>query len=415
MKAAFLVLAACLASGAQAGEGDIAITGATVHTVSDAGAIEDAVLLIRNGRIEAVGAGLAVPAGYERVDATGRSITPGLMESYSQLSLVEIPGEATTVDAMISDYPSGASFDVSHALNPDSVALAVNRRDGLTRAVVAPMPGNDPFAGWGAVIRLGGAELLTAAEVGLFGAIGSGSAGFVGGSRAAVIQRLRRGLAEAPAYRADRYRPGPGDFSHQDMAALKRFRSGRAPLVLTVHRAGEIREAVALAREFDRRLVIVGGSEAWKVADLLAARVVPVVVEVLANLPSSYERLGARLDNAALLHAAGVPVLLTGGGSQNARLIRQMAGNAVAHGLPWEAALAAMTRTPAEVWDLPAGTGTIAPDAPAELVIWSGDPLELTTWAERVMIEGEWQDMTSRQSLLFERYRDPAAADRAYR
>ena len=372
-------------------------------------------MLIREGRIEAVGADLTVPDGYQVHDASGRVVTPGLIESYSSLGLVEISGEATTVDSMVVEYPSGASFDVRYALNPAAVALAVNRRDGVTRAVTAPGGGNDPFAGWGALIRLGGEPLLVQPELALFASIGAGASAYVGGSRAAVIQRIRRGLTQAASYNPNRYQPGPGDFSHQDLAALRRFRDSDVPLVVQVDRASEIRQAVALADEFDLQLIVIGGTEAWQVAELLAAQSVPVVVNVLSNLPSSYERLGARHDNAALLHEAGVRVLLTAMESQNARKIRQMAGNAVAHGMPWEAALAAMTREAAIAWGMARGAGTLSVGAPADLVVWTGDPLELTEWAEAVMIEGAWQDMTSRQTRLFDRYRDPQDPDRAYR
>lgn len=409
------LLLGALIDSAGAAEGDIAVTGAKIHTMTDAGSIDRGVILISQGRIEAVGAGLTVPDGYAVLDAAGRVVTPGLIESYSSLGLVEIGGESTTVDSMISEFPSGASFDVRFALNPASVALAVNRRDGVTRAVTAPSPGNDPFAGMGALIRLGGEPLLVQPEIGLFAAIDAGASTYVGGSRAAVIQRIRRGLTLAANYNPNRYQPGPGDFSHQDLAALRRFRHSDVPLVVRVNRANEIRESLSLANDFDLDLIVIGGAEAWQLADLLADASVPVVVNVLANLPSSYERLGARLDNAALLHAAGVPVLLTAGESQNARKIRQMAGNAVAHGMPWAAALAAMTREPAQAWGMERGAGTLMAGAPADLVIWSGDPLELTEWAEAVMIDGVWQDMSSRQTRLFERYRDPADPERAYR
>ncbi len=392
-----------------------AITGARVHTLTGDGTIENAVVLINDGRIQAVGAGLAVPDGFETVDAAGRVVTPGLIESYSSLGLVEIGGERTTVDSSVIEYPSGASFDVRYALNPAAVALAVNRRDGVTRAVTAPTGGNDPFAGWGALIRLGGEPMLIRPELGLFASMGAGASTYVGGSRAAVVQRLRRGLTQAASYNPNRYQPGPGDFNHQDLAALRRFRNSDAPLALRVDRASGIREAVALAEDFDLELIVIGGAEAWQVADLLAAEGVTVVVNVLANLPSSYERLGARHDNAALLHEAGVRVLLTASETQNARKIRQMAGNAVAHGMPWDAALAAMTREAALAWGMERGAGTLSAGAPADLVVWTGDPLELTEWAEAVMIDGAWQDMTSRQTRLFDRYRDPADPDRAYR
>ena len=394
---------------------DYAIVGGKVHTLIDAAPLESATVLVSDGVINAVGADLDVPSGFTIIDATGRVVTPGLIESHSQLGLVEIGGEVTTVDSQVKEFPSGAAFDVRYALNDASTAIAINRRDGITRAVVAPRPANDPLAGWGVVIRLTDREMLVQLETGMFGAIGSASSSFVGGSRSAVIQRLRRGFELAPRYSMTRYQPGPGDYSHQDLAALKEFMRSDRPLVLDVHRANEIRQAVQLADDYDLRLIVLGGSEAWQVADLLAARRVPVIVNVLANLPISYDRLGARLDNAALLHAAGVPLLLTAGGTENVRLLRQMAGNAVANGLPWHEALAAMTRSPAEIWGMASGLGTLSAGAPADLVIWTGDPLELTNWAERVMIDGQWQDMSSRQTRLFERYRDVGDEDRYYR
>lgn len=403
-----------LAGLSQAADSGIAITGATVHTLMETGPMEGAVLLIKDGRIKAIAADLEIPPGYARVDATGKVVTPGLIESYSRLGLIEIAGETSTVDAYVSEYPSGAAFNVRYALNPAAVALAVNRRDGVTRAVTAPAPGNDPFAGWGAAIRLGGEPMLVKPDLAMFAAIGAGTSAFVGGSRSAVIQRLRRGLAQAAAYSSGRYQPGPGDFSHQDLAALKAFRRSGAPLAVNVNRANEIREAVLLADDYGLDLIVIGGAEAWRVTDLLREKSIPVVIETLANLPRSYDGLGARLDNARLLHEAGVKVLIGALDTNNARNIRQMAGNAVTHGLPWAVALAAITREPARVWRFEAGAGTLAPGAPADLVIWTGDPLELTEWADAVMIDGQWQDMTSRQTRLFDRYRNLDDPDRAY-
>lgn len=394
---------------------DTAILGAVVHTMAGEVIAEDSVILVAEGRIQAVGSALDVPAGYSIVDAAGKVVTPGLIVSNSQLGIVEIGGAATTVDSRVREHPLGAAFDVRYALNDAATAIAVNRRDGVTRAIVAPQPGNDPFAGWGVAIRLTDRDILTSVDVGLFGAIGAATSSYVGGSRSAVVQRMRRGLEQAQRYRASSYNPGPGDFSHADLAALKRFRGANVPLALEVHRANEIREAVALAEDFDLDLIVLGATEAWQVSELLAAQRVPVVIDVLANLPSSFERLGARLDNAALLSEAGVQVVFTVGDSQNARWLRQVAGNAVANGMEHAAALESITRIPAQVWGLEPGLGTLRPGAPADLVIWTGDPLELTQWAERVMIDGEWQDTSSRQTRLFERYRDLSTGNFGYR
>ncbi len=189
------------------------------------------------------------------------------------------------------------------------------------------------------------------------------------------------------------------------MEALRRFRGADVPLVMEVHRANEIGQVVSLAEDLGISLVIRGGTEAWQVADLLAEHDVAVIVDPLGNLPRSYDRLGARLDNAALLHRAGVRVLISSQQTHNVHLLRQQAGNAVANGLPWITALAAVTRNPAEVFGL-GNVGTLAVGNRADIVIWSGDPLEITTWAERVMVDGTWVPMQSRQTRLFERYKD---------
>lgn len=399
----------------------VAIVGGTLHSLEDDTARVGVTVLVDDGVVQAVGANLTIPEGFERVDAAGKVVTPGFIESYSQLGLVEIEAEPSTVDALVSHVVIGdeagvervhlgPAFDVQYAINPDSVLLPVNLIAGVTRAVVAPLPGNDPLGGWGAAIRLadpsGGGRVVVQPRLALFGRIDAQSALFVGGSRSAVVQRLRNALDAARGFRPSRYQPSVDDYSSEDMSALRAFLDSDAPLVLSVQRANEIRQALALASEFGVRLVIHGGAEAWKVADALAAADVPVIVDVLDNIPLDYDRLGARIDNAALLWRAGVRVLFTAEETQNARLLRQVAGNAVAEGMPWEVALAGVTRLPAETFGLAAGTGTLGRGAPADLVIWSGDPLELTTWPERVMVDGAWVSMQSRQTRLLERYRN---------
>jgi imidazolonepropionase-like amidohydrolase len=150
--------------------------------------------------------------------------------------------------------------------------------------------------------------------------------------------------------------------------------------------------------------VIAGAAEAWVVAEELARENVPVLLDALDNLPYSFDSIGSRLDNAALLHAAGVRIAFTQfGESHNARKIRQLAGNAVAHGLPKDVALAGLTTRPAEIFGL-TDRGRIAPGQVADLVLWNGDPLEVTTLAEHVWIGGSAIEMRSRQSELRDRY-----------
>lgn len=380
---------------------DLAIVGGRVYTLESPEPLEGATILVANGRIEAVGLDLPAPFAYRRIDATGKIVTPGLIESYSHLGLREIGLEASTDDAALLEYPLGPAFDVSYALNPASTRVAISRMEGVTRALAFPVAGVDPLAGLAAAVRLGGGFLLEP-QAALVGYLDAAATDLVGGSRAAALQRLSTAFADATRFSPSRYRPGPGDYSRQDMAALKRFLNSGKPLVLAVDRAAEIRRAIDLAADYDLPLVVLGGAEAWKVRDALAAA---VVVRVHGNLPRSFDALGARLDNAALLDEAGVRVVFTGAGTYSAASLRQMAGNAVAHGLPWHSALAGLTRRAAETWGME-DAGLIRPGAAADLVVWSGDPLEVTTWAEQVIIGGELMPMRSRQTQLYERYQD---------
>jgi imidazolonepropionase-like amidohydrolase len=186
-------------------------------------------------------------------------------------------------------------------------------------------------------------------------------------------------------------------------ALAKYLNGGR--VVFNVNRAADIRRAVAFAKRNGMKPIIAGGAEAWVVADELARDKVPVLLDTLVNLPYNFDDIGARLDNATLLNKAGVRIAFTQfNESHNARKIRQLAGNAVAHGLPKDAALAALTSEPAEIFGLAGGRRRIARGQVADLVLWSGDPLEVTSAADQVWIGGRAVEMRSRQTELRERY-----------
>ena len=382
---------------------DMAIVGGRVYTMESPEPLRDATVLIAGGRIEAVGADIEAPFEYRQIDAAGKIVTPGLIESYSQLGLVEIWAEGTTVDSQVEEYAVGPSLDVRFAVNPASTLMAVNRMGGVTRAVVAPVPGADPLAGLGATIHLGLDNVLVASRVALFGDVRPEAAGFTGGNRAVLLQRLNGAFEEAARFSPNRYRAEGNDYSRQDMAALKGFLRSGKPLVLHVNRVADIRRCIDLADAHGLRLIVLGGAEAWKMRDALAEAGVTVILSATANLPAGFDAVGARLDNAALLRQAGVNVLYTGSDTHNSRNLRQLAGNAVAHGVPWFDALESVTRTAALTWDMPEA-GILRPGAAGDVVVWSGDPLEVTTWAENVIVGGELMPMESRQTRLFERY-----------
>ena len=384
---------------------DIAIVGGRVYTMESPEPLRDATVLIADGRIEAVGTDITAPFEYRQIDATGKIVTPGLIESYSQLGIVEIWAERSTVDSQVEEYAVGPSLDVSFAINPASTLFAVNRMGGITRAVVAPLPGADPLAGLGATIRLGLNDVVVTPRAALFGDVTPGAADFTGGSRAVLLQRLHDAFEEAARFSPNRYRAEGNDYSRQDMAALREFLRSSKPLVLQVNRAADILRCIELAEAHGLRLIVLGGAEAWTVREALAAADAAVILSATANLPVGFDALGARLDNAALLQEAGVDVLYTGSETHNTRNLRQLAGNAVAHGVPWYDALDSLTRKAALTWDMP-GAGVLRSGAVGDVVVWSGDPLELTSWAEHVVIDGELIPIRSRQTRLFERYED---------
>jgi imidazolonepropionase-like amidohydrolase len=416
-----LLLLLALAAVPAAAE-TVAITGGRVVTLGPAGTIDSGTVVIRDGKISAVGRDVAIPAGARRIDATGKVVTPGLMDSLSRLGLVEVSQVEGTRDASTENDRITAAFNVADALNPRSMLIPVNRVEGLTRAVVAPNPGSSLIAGQGVVIHLGGpGDYLIQSPVAMFGILGESGAGFVGGSRAAALLRLREALQDARDYAENRKAYDEGDrreyvLSRLDLEALQPVIQGELPLVLAVNRASDVQTVLRLAKEEKLEVILAGGSEAWEVADDIAAAKVPVLISPIDNLPGSFETLGATLESAARLHKAGVTFAFMTGDAHNSRNIRQHAGNAVAYGLPWDVALAAMTIVPARLWGIADRYGTLEPGKDADVVVWDGDPLELTSFPEAVFIRGVQMPMESRQLELRDRYKDVGGATpHAYR
>jgi imidazolonepropionase-like amidohydrolase len=422
MKNAILSAAAALLVGsAAAAQGVVAIVGGTVHTISGA-PIEGATVLIRDGRIEAVGRDVAIPAGALRVDARGKVVTPGFFESSTQIGLTEVGAVQGTNDFTLNDPVDrvSAAFDVRDGLNPASIVIPVTRVGGVTTAVSRPSGGL--ISGQSVVVDMTGTrmeEMVVRAGVAMYAQLGEGARQAGGGSRGGAALRLREVLDDARAYARNRAAFERGEFrsvaaSRLDLEALQPVLAGRMPLVVQAERASDIRTALRIAEEYDLRLVISGGSEAWRVADELARARVPVIVKVLRNLPNSFEELGNRYDNAALLRRAGVVVAITSDDTHNARNLKQEAGNAVAYGLPHAEALRAITLAPAQIWGLGDRYGSLEPGKVANVVVWGGDPLELLTPVEHVFIHGRQVPMVSRDTQLRDRYRRLDDVNRVY-
>jgi imidazolonepropionase-like amidohydrolase len=357
-----------------------------------------------------VGKGIAAPPGAEVVDAKGLVVTPGLCDPLTSVGLVEVDLEKTTKD----DTQGGqdrirAAFRAADGYNPSSSVVGVTRAEGVTSVGVVPTGGL--VSGQSAWADLDGAtatDALAAAPLALHVHLESGAD--PDGGHATAILRVREAFDDARTFarvRAawERNQSRPFAPSRLDLEALARALDGRLPVVFHVDRAADILSALAVAKEFKLRPVIAGGAESWRVALQLKAAKVPVIVYPLSSGPDSFDALGAREDTAARLHAAGVDVAISTAETHNARKLRQVAGNAVRGGLPHAAAISAITRAPAEALGLGDRYGTIAKGKVGNVVVWTGDPLELSSTARDVWIRGRRVSLANRQSALRDKYR----------
>ena len=397
----------------------VAITGGTVYPVSGP-KIENGTVLITNGRITAVGRDVQIPDGATRVDARGKWVTPGFINSATTLGLAE--GGSPQFSGGYNDQGArgangiSASFEAWRGINPASTFFAPARDEGVTSVVVAG--GDGMIAGKMALIDLVEGRVASdflrkgpAAMVGSFGNPGAGETD----SRAEYWAKWRSLMNDVRSYqvrRAEFERAATRDFLARqvDLEALVPVLAGQLPLLLTVDRASDILEAIAFAKEFDIKLWLGGAAEGWLVAREIAAANVPVFTGAMNNIPGDFSSLGQRQENASLLRAAGVSVILIGNGpgdpaSFNVRNIRQEAGNAVAYGMSWDDAMRAITIVPAEVMGVSDRVGSIAAGRDANLVIWSGDPFEFSSVAERVWVRGMEYTSASRQEQLVQRYK----------
>ena len=446
-----LAAAALLLAGtAPAAAETIAITNGIVAIGDGSEPFQGATVVIRDGRVVAAGPGARIPADARIVDANGKWVTPGIVAGFSRLGLAEIDlGDRGADDTSAANGPFSAAIDVTPAINPLYTPIAVNRADGVTRALVAPSTARSIFAGQGAVIDTG-ADMspVTRARAFQFVELGETGADDAGGSRPSAHILFRNALREAAELRRfadpvrsartgepdERLEPvvrdpnearilGPGARRSEDVlltrfdaAALVPVLQGRQHLLVHVERASDILQVIDLKREFrSLRIVIVGAREGWLVADRIAASGIPVIASAVNDLPASFEQLAATQSNVGRMRAAGVRVSIGTINDDETRNVfreRQYAGNLVAltkipgaTGLSWGEALAAITSGPAEAIGMGGDFGSLAPGRRADVVIWSDDPLDPRSAAEAVFIDGVEQPLTNHQSRLRDRYR----------
>lgn len=386
----------------------IAITNATVYPVSGP-KIERGTVVLQDGRIVAVGTSVTIPSGATRIDGSGKIVTPGLFHARSTLGLSDVG----SVDATNESSHSGdinAAFNVAEGIDPATPLIPIARLEGVTTALTVPT--NGLVQGQAAIIGLNGDRiegLIRKSPAAMVINLAEDSKSAGGGSRAGVIQRLRQLFLDAQEYdrrKADYKKNAIQQLSAAaaDLEALGPALRGEMPVVAVANRESDIATALRIGREFRLRLVIAGGIDAWKIAPALAAAKVPVILNPINDIPS-FDGLGARFDAAAILEKAGVPVVIIEGESGGPRNLRWSAGHAVRFGMTWDGALAAITLAPARALGADDRYGSLEVGKVADVVVWSGDPLDFSSRAEHVFIAGVEMPKTSRQTELLDRYR----------
>lgn len=408
---------AAFLGAASAGAQTIAITGGTVYPVSGP-VIKNGTVIITKGKITAVGANVAIPAGATKIDATGKWVTPGLVNSSTSVGLGDVgfSGGPRELGAKGHDGIA-ASFQVWLGYNTQSVMIAPAREGGVTSIMINPQGGL--ISGQAAIVDMTGAlglsDVIVKAPATMIAQIEDDDGAKVGAA-GELLGKLRDLIEDTKAYsrrKADFERAQTRTFTaaRSDLEAMIPVVEGREVLTIIADKASELQAVIALQKEYNLKVVIAGGAEAWMLADKIAAAKIPVLTGAMNNIPGSFNTLGSRQENAAMLRKAGVQVGIignAGGGDEdmfNVRNIRYEAGNAVAYGMSWDDALRAITLAPAEIYGVAGSVGSLKAGTEGNVVIWSGDPFEFASRAEQVFVRGKKIDTPSRQDMLAKRYK----------
>ncbi len=413
--------------GVSFARGVYAIRNARVVTVSGS-ALENATVVIRDGKIEAVGTHVIVPGGAQIIEAHGLWVYPGMFDAGTSLGLVEVgqgaPGTVDTTEV----GELNPHVKAIGAINPHSAHIGVTRVDGVTNALTLPLGGL--VSGQGAVINLVGttpAEMALVPNAALvinYPRTATGGGGFSSSVQPAnltelvntsnrQVDRIRQTLTDAAAYaRArdayarDKTLPRPDQ--NLMLEALIPYVRGERPVVFRADREAEMRGAIRFAEEMKLKPVILGGDDAWKIVGLLKEKNVPVILTGVLDLPSREDDFYDTLyENADKLRQAGVRFAISSGDNgANVRNLPYYAGMAAAYGLPKDEALKAVTLYPAQIMNLADRLGSIEAGKIANLVVTDGDLLETRTHVRYLFIDGRQVPLTSRHTDLNDAFRN---------
>ena len=404
LKQIFAVIAVFLLGAVNAET--ILIKNAKVYTLGTQGTLEKADILIADGKITSVGTDIPAADGVKVVDASGKHITPGLFNAHTQIGLTEIGAVDSTRDFRTSEKKAGATFSPVQAFNPDSTLISLNRANGLTRAMLVPSVEKSILNGKGSIVNMTGSmDSVVLKDNAVYMNYGADSAEEGGGSRAMTLQMIHEMFADLASYdeNAEDFK-AKSSLKKDDAEALMPVFRGEIPLVVDVDRASDIKAMLDLQKQYNLKMVLSSAVEAWRLAGQIAEQGVAVLINPYSNLPSGFDTIGVRFDGAAILANAGVELIISNRTSHKAYVLRESAGNAVTHGLDPEVALKSISLTPAKWFGIGESFGSIEAGKDADLVIWDGDPLEITSIPDAVYIMGEETSLVSRQTRLRDRY-----------
>jgi len=402
------LIALSLIASSSAFAASVAIKNATIYTSGDKGVLDNASIVFEDGKVTAINP--ANLAADTIIDAQGKVVTPGFISALNQVGLVEVGAVATSRDA--SAKKADITFDPSMAYNSESTLIPFARKGGITRSVVAPSSWTETFIGQAFTVLMNSEfDSVVNTEVAVIASFGAASKDSRATSLKALKDKLegqKKKLAEAKKDDEDKKAKDPSD----EEKLLSALLNGKKPLVASASRASDLLQLIKIKQEFGIDLIISGAKDAVKVKQQLADAKVPVMVQVVDNLPGNFDSLGADLNTAGLLEEAGVKVMLFVGDSHMIYNMRVDAGNAVSYGMTKEGAVKAMTANVADAFNM--SSGVLAEGYPADIVLWSGDPLEISSKVESMWIGGEAISTESRQDKLRDRYISKEDKPRGY-
>lgn len=357
------------------------------------------------------------------INGTGKILTPGIISTDTEIGIVEIGALSVTRDDSSNLYQIG--FSIYDAFNPNSVLIPWNRSNGITSTLTLPQNTNSPIGGLGSFFVLDSSlEISGSKDVVMIGRVG-GSGSESRAETFAIIEDLLEFASSIDSSDMKTYKDiaeiiddspiaETMELHPRDLKALYKLVNDELPLIIKANRASDLLKLIKLKEKYDLNLIIMGAQEAGLVASRIAESKIPLIINPINNIPESFDELGANIELAGKLEDLGITLMFNAPRDHNYHLIRQGAGVAVANGMSYAGALKALTLSPVEVFKL-GNRGQIAPGKIADLIIWDADPLEPSSMPEKVFINGEDIDLTSRMSRLTERYTKNKEKPNGYR